>query len=81
MLHSWEGPVFEITIESATREIMAILNNSDLKDEELVIAFCWAEALTKLRRLMYNQLMSGIMYLLQQTTSYMAKWEDNLLQK
>ena len=48
------GGVFEIIIKSAKRAIMAILNNADVKDEELVTAFCGAEALINSRPLTYQ---------------------------
>ena len=48
------GGVFEIMIKSAKRAIMAILNNADVKDEELVTAFCGAEALINSRPLTYQ---------------------------
>ena len=38
------GGVFEIMIKSAKRAITAILKNADVKDEELMTAFCGAEA-------------------------------------
>ena len=41
-------------IKSAKRAIMAILNNADVKDEELVTAFCGAEALINSRPLTYQ---------------------------
>ena len=48
------GGVFEIMIKSAKRAIMAILNNADVKDEELVTAFCGAEALINSQPLTYQ---------------------------
>ena len=41
-------------IKSSKRAIMAILNNADVKDEELVTAFCGAEALITSRPLTYQ---------------------------
>ena len=41
-------------IKSAKRAIMAILNNADVKDEELLTAFCGAEALINSRPLTYQ---------------------------
>ena len=41
-------------IKSVIRAIMAILNNADVKDEELVMAFCGAEALINSRPLTYQ---------------------------
>ena len=48
------GGVFEIMIKSAKRAIVAILNNADVKDEELMIAFSGAEALINSRPLTYQ---------------------------
>ena len=48
------GGVFEIMIKSAKRAITAILKNSDVKDEELMTAFCGAEALINSRPLTYQ---------------------------
>ena len=41
-------------IKSAKRAIIAILNNADVKDEELMTAFCGAEALINSRPLTYQ---------------------------
>ena len=49
----FEG-VFEIMIKTPKRAIMAILNNADVKDEELMIAFCGAKAMINTRPLMYQ---------------------------
>ena len=48
------GGVFEIIIKSAKRAITAILNNADVKDEELMTAFYGAEAMINSRPLMYQ---------------------------
>ena len=48
------GGVFEVMIKSAKRAITAILNNDDVKDEELMTAFYGAEALINLRPLTYQ---------------------------
>ena len=48
------GGVFEIMIKSAKRAIIAILSNADVKDEELMTAFCGAEALINSRPLTYQ---------------------------
>ena len=48
------GGVFEIMIKSAKRAIMVILSNADVKDEELMMAFCGAEAMVNSRPLMYQ---------------------------
>ena len=75
------GGVFEIMIKSAKRAITAILKNADVKDEELMTAFCGVEALINSRPLTYQSANVKIMYLLRQIISYMAKWEGNLLQR
>ena len=41
-------------IKSAKGAILAILNNANVKDEELMTAFCGAEALISSRPLMYQ---------------------------
>ena len=41
-------------IKSTKRAITAILNNADVKNEELMTAFCGAEALINLRPLTYQ---------------------------
>ena len=41
-------------IKSAKRAIIAILSNADVKDEELMTAFCGAEALINSRPLTYQ---------------------------
>ena len=51
-------------IKSAKRTISATLNNADVKDEELMTAFCGAEALINSRPQHTNRLMSRIIYLL-----------------
>ena len=48
------GGIFEIMIKSAKRAIMVILSNADVKDEELMTAFCGAEAMVNSRSLMYQ---------------------------
>ena len=48
------GGVFEIMIKSAKRAIIAILKNADVKDEELMTAFCGAEASINSRPLTYQ---------------------------
>ena len=51
MLHTLEE---FFMIKSAKRAITAILNNADVKDEELKTAFCGAKALINSRPLMYQ---------------------------
>ena len=41
-------------IKSAKRAILVILNNADVKDEELMTAFCEAKALINSRPLTYQ---------------------------
>ena len=41
-------------IKSAKKAIIAILSNADIKDEELMTAFCGAEALINSRPLTYQ---------------------------
>ena len=48
------GGVFEIMIKSAKRAITAILKNAEVNDEELMTAFCGAEALINSRPLTYQ---------------------------
>ena len=48
------GGVFEIMIKSEKRAIIAILSNADVKDKELMTAFCGAEALINSRPLTYQ---------------------------
>ena len=48
------GGVFEIMIKSAKRAITAILKNAEVNDEELMKAFCGAEALINSRPLIYQ---------------------------
>ena len=48
------GGIFEIIIKSAKRAITAILKNADVKDEELMTAFCGAEASINSRPLTYQ---------------------------
>ena len=48
------GGVFEIMIKSAKRAIIAILNNADVNDEELMTAFCGAETVINSRPLTYQ---------------------------
>ena len=48
------GGVFEIMIKFAKRAIISILSNADVKDEELMTAFCGAEALMNSKPLMYQ---------------------------
>ena len=45
------GGVFDIIIKSAKRAIIAILNNTDVKDKELMTAFCGVKALISSRPL------------------------------
>ena len=48
------GGVHESMIKAAKRAVMAILSNSDVKDEELITAFTGAEALINSRPLTYQ---------------------------
>ena len=48
------GGVHEVMIKSAKRAIYAILNNSDVTDEELMTAFTGAESLINSRPLIYQ---------------------------
>jgi len=48
------GGVFEVMIKSAKRAITAILTNAEVTDEELMTAFCGAEALINSRPLTYQ---------------------------
>ena len=48
------GGVHEVMIKSAKRAICAILNNSDVTDEELMTAFTGAESLINSRPLTYQ---------------------------
>jgi len=47
------GGVFEIMTKSAKRAITAILTNAEVTDEELMTAFCGAEALINSQPLTY----------------------------
>ena len=76
------GGVFEIMIKSAKRAIIAILNNADVKDEELKTAFCGAEALINSRPLTYQSAdTKDNVPLTPNHFYYVAKWEENLPQK
>ena len=48
------GGIFEIMMKSAKRAITGILSNADVSDEELMTAFCGAEALMNSRPLTYQ---------------------------
>ena len=65
-------------VESVKRAAVAILNNADIKDEELMIALCGTKALINSRPLTYQ---SADVKDNVSLTFYMAKWEDILPQK